>query len=111
MAHIKDDAPFPCFKEKVVGFATTVVVQDRELLGVDVGVNIARLHLAQNQFLIAAQGWAGPEIDHQRLVAKLAGSYAQINCSPGWMLGVEGFTRPVVGGLDADADVGVGEHN
>ena len=86
MAHVKDNPALACCKEELVGLA--LLIKDRKLLGVDMGVDIAGAHLFENQLLVAAFGGAGPEVDHQRFVTELTGGNATINRGPWWMFGV-----------------------
>ena len=107
MPEVEDDAAFARFKHEVGWFVFGV--QNWELLGVDVGVDVAGLHLTQ-QFLISPS-LAMPEIDHQRLPADIGGFQRAIDGRPRRMRLVKGLGDPIVRGFDADAVIGIGEHD
>ena len=82
-------------------------VDDRELLGEDVGVDIARAHLLEDQRRVGALRQPGAEIDHDRQAAEIAGLERAVDRGPGQVLVIEWAHRPVVRGFDADHDVRV----
>src|SRR5207244_7865165 len=100
MAEVEQDAPVAGLPEVVVQPAFRV--DDRELLGEDVRVNITGPHMLQDQVGVRPFGRARPEIDHHRPAAALAGGDGGVDRRPRWMGSVPWVVGPVVGGLDAD---------
>ena len=66
-----------------------VLVDDRELLGEDVGVDIARAHLLQDQVRVGPLRQPRAEIDHDRQAAEIAGLERHVDRGPGQVLVVE----------------------
>ena len=79
MAKIENNAALSRLEEKVVG--VTRLVHNRELLGVDVGVDVTGLHLLQNQLWVGAFG-PGPEVHHQGFAAEFAGLHPAVYSRP-----------------------------
>ena len=106
--------PAPCPRSKItpafprlvhVVEDLAVVIDGRELLGEDMGVDIARPHFLQDQLGIGLRRQVREEIDHHRHPGDVAGLDRAVDRHPGRVRGVEVPFRPVVRGLDADHDV------
>ena len=103
---VEVNAPLARLVHVVVHLA--VFIDDGELAGKDVRVNIAGAQVLEDEVGVGALGRARPKVDHHRHFTALAGLDGRINRGPRWMLVVKGLGGPIVGGLDADAHLVVG---
>ena len=104
MADVEDDAAFACFQENGIEFA--IGKNDGELLGEDVGVNVAGPGLLEDEVGVSAIG-AGPKIEHHGTIGSIAASYGAIDGGPRSVLAIPRFIGPVVGSLHANDEVGI----
>ena len=93
LPHVRIDAPLG--------------IDDGKLAREDVGVDVARAELLQDQVRIGTLRRPGPEIDHHRHVAQPAGLDRPLHRLPRRVLGIEREAGPVMRGLDPDHDVPV----
>ena len=106
VTQIKVDAPIPSLAHVVMD--PPVVVEHRKMTGEDVGVNVPRAKLLEDEIGIGSFGGTGIEIHHRGHAAQGAGLDGLLHRGPGRVVVVEGLAAPVVGGLDADDHVTVG---
>lgn len=104
VADVKDNATLPGFVHD--GIELAIVEKNRELLSEDVGMDVAGTSFLEDEIRVSAVR-ARPEIIHDGAVRGLRASDGAIDGGPWSMFAVPRFGSPVMGGFDADDDVGV----
>ena len=106
VAKVEVDAPLARLMHVVVHCA--VFIDDGELAGKDVGVDISWAQVLEEEIGIGALGRARPKVNHHRHFTAFACLDSRVNRGPRRMLVVKGLGGPIVGGFDADAHLVVG---
>ena len=81
VAQIKDDTPLARLEH--VGVDVAIRIQHRDVGGVDMGMDVARSRLLQDEFFITAFRWARMEVVHHRFAAQCRCLNRLIHRSPG----------------------------